>query len=172
MLPFCHGFGFRTDGRNSSMKRFGLLAATIIAAGSLLGPAAFGQAKLAQTGFNFLSVGTDARATGMAEAFTTVEGSSAALFYNPAGLARMATFLDLSINHMTWIADIKYLSGSVAFSPFDGRYGVIGVSFMSISYGTFHFTQVAATEKGFIDLDNWPSPNAYVVGLGYGRALS
>lgn len=154
------------------MKRIGYISATLFFASAVLASVALGQAKLAQTGFNFLSVGTDARATGMGEAFTTVEGSSTALFYNPAGLARINTFVDLSVNQMNWIADIKYWSGSVAFAPFDGRYGVIGVSFMSISYGTFHFTQVAANEKGFVDLENWPSPNAYVIGLGYGRALS
>lgn len=154
------------------MKRIGSISAILFLASVVLASAASGQAKLAQTGFNFLSVGTDARATAMGEAFTTIEGSSTALFYNPAGLARINSFVDLSINQMTWIADIKYLSGTVAFSPFEGRYGVIGVSFMSIAYGDFHFTQVAATEKGYVDLEGMPSPNAYVIGIGYGRALS
>jgi len=154
------------------MKKIRSITAIMIGASCVFAATALGQAKLAQTGFNFLSVGTDARATAMGEAFTTIDGSSAALFYNPAGLARMTGFVDLSINHTTWIADIKYLSGSIALSPFDGRYGVIGVSFMSISYGDFHFTQVAANDKGFVDLEGWPTPNAYVIGVGYGRALS
>ncbi len=89
-----------------------------------------------------------------------------------AGLAGMNTFVDVSLSQMKWIADIKYLSGAAAFAPFDGRYGVIGVSFMTIDYGTFHFTQVAPTEQGYQDMESWPTPNAYVVGLGYGRALS
>ena len=38
------------------------------------------QDKLAQSGFQFLSVGQDARAAGMGEAFTTVEGTPTALF--------------------------------------------------------------------------------------------
>ena len=71
-------------------------------------PAAYSQKKLAQTGFQFLSVGTDARATAMGEAFTTVEGSSASLFYNPAGLAKVPSFLAFSLNQMEWIADIQY----------------------------------------------------------------
>lgn len=154
------------------MKRIGLISATTILVCGLCASSASGQAKLAQTGFNFLSVGTDARATAMGEAFTTIEGSSAALFYNPAGLAGISSFVDLSINQMKWIADIKYLSGSVAVSPFGGRYGVIGVSFMAIDYGDFHFTQVAQNEQGYRNLDDWPSPNAYVIGVGYGRALS
>jgi hypothetical protein len=154
------------------MKRIRLIGATLVVVSGLFASAAFGQAKLAQTGFNFLSVGTDARATAMGEAFTTVEGSSTSLFYNPAGLAGINSFVDLSMSQMNWIADIKYLSGTVAFSPLQGRYGVIGVSFMSIAYGDFHFTQVAANDQGYRDIEGWPSPGAYVIGVGYGRALS
>jgi hypothetical protein len=154
------------------MKRIGFIAiVSVMLVGALASPA-FGQAKLAQTGFNFLSVGTDARATGMGEAFTTIEGSSASLFYNPAGLARMKTAVDASINQMKWIADIKYITGGAAFAPADGDYGVIGISFMTIDYGEFKFTQVASNDKGFVDLEGWPKPKAYVIGLGYGRSLS
>jgi hypothetical protein len=154
------------------MKRIGLICTIIVVVSGFLSPAAFGQAKLGQTGFNFLSVGTDARATGMGEAFTTIEGSSTSLFYNPAGLAGIKTFVDLAMSQMKWIADIKYLTGTVAFAPFDGRYGVVGISFMTINYGDFNFTQVAANDKGYQDITGFPSPTAYVVGLGYGRALS
>lgn len=154
------------------MKRIGLTSASVVVVSGLLASAAFGQAKLAQTGFNFLSVGTDARATAMGEAFTTIEGSSTSLFYNAAGLAGVNSFVDLSMSQMKWIADIRYLSGAAAFAPFEGRYGVIGISFMSISYGDFHFTKVAANEQGFEDLEGWPKPSAYVIGVGYGRAIS
>ncbi len=154
------------------MKRIVLLGAVILVASGLFWSVAPGQAKLAQTGFNFLSVGTDARATAMGEAFTTIEGSSTSLFYNPAGLAGISTFVDISLSQMKWIADIKYIAGAAAFSPWEGRYGVIGISFMTIDYGTFHFTQVAPTESGYMDLEGYPMPKAYVVGLGYGRALS
>jgi hypothetical protein len=154
------------------MKRIRHITATIVVVGSLFAPAVFGQAKLAQTGFNFLSVSTDARATAMGEAFTTIEGSSTSLFYNAAGLASITSFVDLSLNQMKWIADIRYLSGAAAFAPFEGRYGVIGISFMTIDYGVFNFTQVAANEQGYNDLEGWPAPSAYVIGLGYGRALS
>ena len=154
------------------MKRSGLITAMIVVATCVFASAACGQAKLAQTGFNFLSVGTDARATGMGESFTTIEGSSTSLFYNPAGLAGIKAFVDLSMSQMKWIADIKYLTGTIAFSPFEGRYGVIGVSFMSIAYGEFNFTQVAANDQGYQDIEGWPSPSAYVIGVGYGKALS
>lgn len=154
------------------MKRIGLISAAVVVVSGLFASAAFGQAKLAQTGFNFLTVGTDARATAMGEAFTTIEGSSTSLFYNPAGLAGVNSFVDVSMSLMKWIADIKYFSGTAAFAPSEGRYGVFGVSFMSIGYGEFHFTQVAANEQGYQDMEGWATPNAYVIGVGYGKALS
>jgi hypothetical protein len=130
--------------------------------------------KLAQTGFQFLSVGTNARAAALAEAFTTYEGSSLSLFHNPAGLARMGTTFDFIVNQMDWIADIKYYSASAAFNWREGKYGVIGVSFLYIDYGEFEWTRVAPDQpSGYEDIDEWwPMPSAYAVGIGYAKELS
>ncbi len=154
------------------MKRLAFILVFVLLATCCFNPVASAQAKMAQTGFNFLSVGTDARATAMGESFTTVQGSSAALFYNPAGIAGISNFMDLSTNQLKWIADIKYLSGAVAFAPYEGKYGVVGISFMNINYGDFKFTQVAQNEQGYVDLDGYPMPKAYVMGIGYGKELS
>lgn len=130
------------------------------------------QVKLAQTGFGFLDVSTDARATGMGEAVTTIEGVSTSMFYNPAGIADMISTVEAGVNQMKWIADIKYYSGSVVYSPFNGKYGVVGLSFESVDYGQFKFTQVANNDQGFIDIPGYPEPYAYAVGLVYGKQLS
>ena len=45
--------------------------------------------KLAQTGFQFLSVVSDARGAAMGEAMTSLQTSSSSLFFNPAGMAEM-----------------------------------------------------------------------------------
>ncbi len=155
------------------MKKFGWMITLAIIMAGLLTHNAFAQKKLAQTGFQFLSVGLDARATAMAEAFTTVEGTSAALFYNPAGLARIPTFLDLSFNKMKWIADINYVSGSMAINFANNKYGVFGISFLTVDYGEFLWTRVASNDQGFEDIgENWAMPSAYMIGLGYGKELS
>lgn len=133
------------------------------------------QKKLAQTGFQFLSVGTDARATAMGEAFTTVDGTSSALFYNPAGLAGMKKMVDISFNTMEWIADIQYSSGTFAFNPQSGKFGVFGISFMTIDYGTFEWTKVADNQQGFEDIGTElgnPEPRAYLGGIGYANQLT
>ncbi|MFQ5604912.1 MAG: PorV/PorQ family protein [bacterium] len=129
------------------------------------------QEKLAQTGFQFLSVGTDARATAMGEAFTTVSGSPMAMFYNPAGMAVLEPFLQFSANHMQWIADINYFSGALSINPNQGQYGTFGLSFMFVDYGDIIGTVVAANEQGFIETGNI-SPSAVAVGLGYAKAIT
>lgn len=153
------------------MKRFFLFSVLVVLASSCLYSDGLAQKKLAQTGFQFLSVGTDARATGMGEAYTTVEGSSAALFYNPAGMARLGKFVDLSATQMDWIADIKYVAGSIGLRPFNGRYGMIGVSFMSIDYGDLEGTIVSDNEQGFLDTGKF-GPSSYCIGLGYANDLT
>jgi len=138
-------------------------------------PDLFAQKKLAQTGFQFLSVGTDARATAMGEAFTTIDGTSGALFYNPAGLAGMEKMVDISFNTMNWIADIQYSSGTFAYNPAKGKYGVFGLSFLTVDYGDFEWTKVADNEQGFedigVELGN-PQPRAYLGGIGYANQLT
>lgn len=132
----------------------------------------FAQDKWAQTGFQFLSVNTNARATAMGNAFTTGEFTSEALFYNPAGLSSIRRMVDISLSQMQWIADINHVAGSVAFKPFNGRYGVVGFSFQSVDYGDIYFTQVADNEQGFVDVEGWKEPASLMFGLGYGRELS
>jgi Type IX secretion system protein PorV len=134
----------------------------------------FGQenTKIAQTGFQFLTVGTDARATSLGEAYTTTEGTSNAMFYNPAGMARLNSFVDFSINRMDWIADITYLSGTIGFDIEDGKYGIFGLSFQYVDYGEFLFTRVAPNDAGYVDIDGFPEPYSFSIGLGYAKALS
>lgn len=135
--------------------------------------------KIAQTGFQFLTVGTDARATALGEAFTTSEGTSSSLLYNPAGLARLNTEMEMSLSRMTWIADITYLSATAGISVDDGKYGNFGLSIGFIDYGEFLFTRVANEffdtpgniEKGYVDI-SLPQPYAFYIGLGYAKELS
>ncbi len=153
------------------MKRIIILSVSLFLVFGCLYTDGLAQKKLAQTGCQFLSVGTDARATAMGEAFTTVEGSSASLFYNPAGMARLNKTLELTASQMKWIADINYIGGSMAIRPFHGRFGVLGVSFMSIDYGDLQGTVVADNEQGFLDTGDF-SPSAYAIGVGYANDLT
>lgn len=95
----------------------------------LMGSTAVGQnRKLGQTGFQFLSVTSDARAAAMGNAMTTVEAYSTSLFFNPAGMARVPNLLDARFSQNQWIADIMHSAFSLSFRPGNGEYGVIGLS--------------------------------------------
>lgn len=143
----------------------------------LLTAIGFGQAdrkptqKLAQTGFKFITVTTDARAGALGEALTSLESPSSAMFFNPAGMARLENLATVSLGQMSWIADINYVFGSAAFSPFDGRFGVFGLSVVSVDYGQFYGTIRSNTDRGYEDVGNF-SPSAFALGLGYAKAIS
>jgi hypothetical protein len=134
--------------------------------------------KIAQTGFQFLSVSSDAKASALAEAATSLEMSSSSLFYNPAGMASMEKTFDASFSMNKWIADINHNAFSVAFRPAQGKYGVFGISVLSVDYGDIIWTTVANNEQGYVD-SNDPAftggigkTGANSIGMGYARQLS
>jgi hypothetical protein len=127
--------------------------------------------KLAQTGFQFLSVISDARGAGMAEAMTSLETGSSALFFNPAGMANMTAFMDVSVSTNQWIADITHNTLSLALNPAGGEYGVIGFSVQSVHYGTFYGTRVTDTELGFENTGTFEL-SSIAAGLGYAKRLN
>lgn len=130
-----------------------------------------GQVKWAQTGFNFLSVSSDARAGGMGEAVTSLGGYRGALFHNPATMAEMDAFMNASLSMNSWIADIKHLSLSVLIAPFSGSYGVVGLSFQSVDYGEIEGTIRFDNPKGYINTEIM-KPSAIAFGIGYAKMIS
>ena len=127
--------------------------------------------KLAQTGFQFLSISSDARSGGMADAMTTIHSNSVALFFNPAGLSRQNQFFDINFSSNEWIAGIKHDAVSFSFSPKNGQYGCLGFSLLNVDYGELQGTMVWDNDQGFINTEKF-SPSALAFGIGYGRALS
>jgi hypothetical protein len=129
------------------------------------------QQKLAQTGMKFLNVSLDARASAFGDAVTSLETNSSAMFYNPAAMARLEGIADVTLGSTQFIADISYYNAAIAFAPFDGDYGVFGLSFISVDYGEFLGTIRANNEQGFLDVGTF-SPTAISFGIGYAKSLS
>jgi hypothetical protein len=128
--------------------------------------------KLAQTGFGFLSVVSDARAASMAEAVTSLQTNSSSLFFNPAGMSWMENFFELSLSSNQWIADIRHYSMGMAISPFHGDYGVLGFSVQYVDYGNFIETRVnKSIDKGYDDIGIFKL-NAMAIGVGYAKRLT
>lgn len=134
----------------------------------------YSQKKLAQTGFQFLSVVSDARGGSMADAMTAMELGSRGLFFNPAGMSRMwemGKVFDVVVSKNYWIGGIEHNSLSMSFCPFGGRYGVVGVSVLSVDYGEVEGTMVWGNDKGYIDTEVM-RPSAFAIGVGYARSLT
>lgn len=134
-------------------------------------PPLFPRKKLAQTGFKFLSVTSDARGAAMGEAMTTVMTGSSALFFNPAAMARLDKTFEATFSINKWIADINHNAFSIAYSPATGRYGVFGLSFVNATYGNLIGTMVWANDKGYVETGTF-SPSAFAVGFGYAKGLT
>lgn len=127
--------------------------------------------KLAQTGFQFLSVVSDARGAALAGAMTTIPYSSGSLFFNPAGMAEMEGTVDIVASKNTWFADINHTTISMAFNPANNKYGVFGLTAQSVNYGDIQGTMVWARDPGWIET-NTITPSAISLGAGYAVRLS
>jgi len=133
---------------------------------------ASGQQKLAQTGMKFLEVGTEARAVGLGEALTSVEGDASAMFFNPATMSRLSSPVSITLSDAKYIADINHYGGAVAIAPSGGDYGVFGVALHFVDYGTFEGTIVDPTaSQGYQDTGPF-HPSGLSLGLSYARALN
>ncbi|MDX1430800.1 MAG: PorV/PorQ family protein [Rhodothermales bacterium] len=139
-------------------------------------PEDVGTEKLAQTSFKFLKVSPDARAAAMGGGLIASDlASPVAMFYNPAGMARLERF-GVSFGLTQWIADINYSAISAAYNT--NGYGVFGVSLMFAEYGD-HFIgtiQDGSDPRGYREYSELglsdPKPSAYAVGLGYAAAIT
>ncbi len=127
--------------------------------------------KLAQTGFQFLSVVSDARGAALAGAMTTVPYSSGSLFFNPAGMAEMQGTVDVIASKNTWFAGINHTTLSFAYNPAQNKYGVFGFSAQSVNYGEMQGTMVWAHEPGWVETYTM-TPSAISLGAGYAIKLS
>ncbi len=151
-------------------KKLSLFVAGLLV--SLFSVNGFAQQKLAQTGFQFLSVNSDARAAAMGEAMTSLQLGSNSLFFNPAGMAEMNNTVELTGSTNKWIADITHTTFSLSVNPSDGRYGVIGLSAQYVNYGDFYETVVdQASPQGYDDLGTFKL-SSYAFGIGYAKQLT
>jgi hypothetical protein len=84
--------------------------------------------KKGTTAAQFLSINQGARASGMGGAYVAVADDPTAIYWNPAGLAKVPGGA-VVFDHSSWIADIGY--NYVAASYNIGTYGTLGISFIS-----------------------------------------
>ena len=81
-------------------------------------------AKVGTAGLQFLKIGVDARAIGMAEAYTAYAKGPSSTYWNVAGLAH-TNGNELFLNHTRYVADINYDYITFAYPT---SFGVFGIS--------------------------------------------
>lgn len=125
--------------------------------------------KLGQAGFKFLDIAVGARPTGMAGAYTMIEGDVNSLFYNPAGISWTDKRIDLMFNKTSWIAGISYNSFGLIYNL--KNWGTFGLSALMADYPKSIRTMVADNEQGFVELGEM-NASAYAFGLAYSRKIT
>lgn len=121
--------------------------------------------KTGTTAASFLKIGSSARALGMGGAFVGVSDDVSAIFWNPAGLARMKNG-EAIFNHVNWIADVKYdvAAASLVFQDV----GTMAVSVGILSMGDMEITTTGQPEG----TGSTFSAGGNVVGLSFARNLT
>ncbi len=95
--------------------------------------------KVAQAGMQFLKIEVGARAVAMGGSYTAIGQDANAIFWNPAGLARLEG-RDVAFSHTQWIADISHEAVAAAWNV--GSAGTFGLSFITMNYGDIYRTEV------------------------------
>jgi hypothetical protein len=126
--------------------------------------------KVAQSTMDFQLVSVSPVASALGEAYCAVGTGADAIFYNPAAMAEIGdrTF-NVSIDYTQWIADINYYAGAVAWNL--KNYGAIGLSFLSVDYGTINGTSINPF-GGYIDNGPISNVGAYSIGLTYAKYIN
>jgi hypothetical protein len=123
-------------------------------------------AKVGTIGGQVLKIGIGARAVAMGSSFVSVADDATAVYWNPAGIARIQKGV-LSINHTTWLADIGYAQATYLFHT---RFlpGTIGISARSLYMDEQQVRTVFRPEGEGRSSDS----GDMALGVTYGRSLT
>ncbi len=122
--------------------------------------------KVGTIGGQFLKIGVGARAAAMGSAFVSVADDATALYWNPAGVARIQKSV-ISLNHAAWLANTSFTQAGylfhLGFIP-----GTIGIGARALYMDTQPVRTVFRPEGEGRDFD----AGDIAVGLTYARSLT
>lgn len=121
--------------------------------------------KVGTTAAAFLEIPVGARAIGMGRAFVSTANDVSALYWNPAGLARLLQ-REATFNQIEWIADMSVNYAGIGVPL--GDFGSLGLSFISLTMDDMPVRTVERPQ-GTGELF---SAGSFAVGLHYARNLS
>lgn len=121
----------------------------------------------------FLKVMPSARATALGEAYSVWATGAEAIFWNPAGLARLDN-MELATTYINWLFDSQ--QGALAYALPVRGFGIVGVQIQYADFGEFEET---TNQRPYISNPDNPGltgrtfhPFSYVVGISYARDLT
>ena len=122
--------------------------------------------KVGTLGGQSLKIGVGARAAGMGEAYVAIADDATAVYWNPAGIARLSG-QSISINHTAWPANVLFDQAAYVFSVkwIPGMLGV-NVRALTMSRDIVRTTYLPEGTGETVDAGEW----AY--GVTYARALT
>jgi hypothetical protein len=122
--------------------------------------------KVGTLGGQSLKIGVGARAAAMGDAYTAVSDDATAVYWNPAGIARLSG-QSITLNHASWPANILFDQGAYVFNIkwIPGMLGV-NVRALTMSKDIVRTTYLPEGNGETFDAGEW----AY--GLTYARALT
>jgi opacity protein-like surface antigen len=124
------------------MRLANIIAVIVLCCSPLFGQSAV-ITKTGTTAAQFLKIGIGARSIGMGGAYTAVSDDISALYWNPAGLARMGGG-EAAFNHVNWVADVQY-DAAAASVVIDGL-GTLAIGFSATNVGDMDVTTTAMPE--------------------------
>lgn len=124
-----------------------------------------GVSAVGTTAAPFLEIEVGSRAIGMGGAFTAVADDANAIYWNPAGLARIPRN-EIAYTHTEWLVDFDFDFAGSIFNL--GPAGLVGLSFTSLSMPDMEVRTIEEPE-GTGELF---SAGSIAIGLTYSRALT
>jgi len=91
----------------------------------------------------FLSISQGARASAMGSAFVAIADDQSAIYWNPAGLAKLSG-VGILVEHTKWIADIDYNFFAATYNL--GDFGTVGLSFLTSNMDEMKVTTIEEPE--------------------------
>jgi hypothetical protein len=140
----------------------------LLVAGCLLPAVVSAQRNNSKTGTSaatFLEIPVGARGIGMGNAFVSLANDVTALYWNPAGVARLE-LNETGVSHTTWIAGTKFdVAGLVL--PL-GSFGTLGLNYTQLSMDDMKVRTVEQPEG----TGEFFSAGDMAIGLSFARQLS
>jgi len=124
-----------------------------------------GVTKTGTTAASFLLIDVGPRGTGMGSAYVSVANDATAMYWNPAGIARLDNF-QATFSNTKWIADLSFNYAGAVLAL--GEFGNLGVNATFLTMDQIERTTISSPDGTgeFFDA------GSYAVGLSYARNLT